>query len=76
MRLEDFIQHMDESDFLRCHKSYAVNTSIIDKLEKIDYRSSSIVFKDDQRKKQDKCLVSKTYRDPILRIITNRERDL
>lgn len=76
MRLEDFIQHMDAPDFLRCHKSYAVNTSTIDKMEKIDYRSWSIVFKDDQREKQDKCLVSKTYRDPILRIITNRERDL
>lgn len=75
MKLEDFIQYMDAPDFLRCHKSYAVNVSAIEQLQKIDYRTWSVSFKDDLRETQEKCMVSKTYQDFILQKISNREND-
>lgn len=73
MKLEDFVQHVNSPDFQRCHKSYAVNVSAIGRLEKIDYRSWSISFQDDRREQQDKCMVSKTWRDAVLQALESRE---
>lgn len=73
MKLEDFIRYVASPDFQRCHKSYAVNVSAIDGLEKIDYRSWSISFQDDRRAEQDKCMVSRTYRDVVLQTLESGE---
>lgn len=73
MKMEDFIRHINAPDFQRCHKSYAVNISAIDRMEKLDYRSWSILFKEDQRAEREICMVSRTYRDEVLRAIESSE---
>lgn len=75
MKFDDFIESVDSPDFLRCHKSYAVNIRNIDRIKKIDYRSWDILFKDSDQASRAKCMLSKTYKDDIFAAIENRKDD-
>lgn len=78
MRFEDFIRYVNSSDFIRCHKSYAVNVRKIETIRKIDYRSADIIFKDDAADGEvpaagkAKCIISKTYHDEVLEAVQSR----
>ena len=66
---------MNSPDFLRCHKSYAVNIRNIDCIKKIDYRSWDILFKENNQASETKCMLSKTYKDDIFAAIKGRGDD-
>lgn len=46
MSLKDLIEEVDEPYFLQCSKSCAVNTQKVHKLEKVNYRTWSVVLRD------------------------------
>lgn len=73
MRFEDFIQYINSPDFIRCHKSYAVNVQNIYKISKIDYRSSDILFKDTDFSIEKRCIMSRTYQNDIMSAIHGGE---
>lgn len=75
MKFDGFIENVGSPDFLRCHKSYAVNIRNIDRIKKIDYRSWDILFKDNDQANRAKCMLSKTYKDNIFAAIENRKDD-
>lgn len=75
MKFDAFIKTVDSPDFLRCHKSYAVNIRNIDRIKKIDYRSWDVVFKGENQENRTKCMLSKTYKDHIFAAIENRKDD-
>lgn len=75
MKLDDFIETVNSPDFLRCHKSYAVNIRNIDCIKKIDYRSWDILFKENNQASETKCMLSKTYKDDIFAAIKGRGDD-
>ncbi|WP_269477006.1 LytR/AlgR family response regulator transcription factor [Hominibacterium faecale] len=75
MKFDAFIETVDSPDFLRCHKSYAVNIRKVDQIKKIDYRSWEILFKDIKQTDSTKCMLSKTYKDSVFAAINDRKDD-
>lgn len=71
MKFEDFIKHVNVDTFVRCHKSYAVNTAKIVEIVDVNYRLWDIGFGDNYQGSK-KCMTSKVYRENVERCLFQR----
>lgn len=63
MKLNTFIQYVDDPRFVRCHKSFAVNTENIAGFKYVEPRIKAVRFISETTQE---CLLSKTFFDSVL----------
>lgn len=71
MKFEDFVRYINLDSFVRCHKSFAVNTEKIQEIISINYRLWEVGFGEAYQGDK-KCLMSKVYRENVEKCLLQR----